>query len=197
VNRKNEEEDEKVDFLKKYCDWFCSKKIMFKYSLILILFLTVSVFGQTPPCENPTSKVFDWQIGIWESEDGKQVHEIKKLVDNCIIQEIWKTEGQETAVALKSFDDGRHDKTGQKKWFYSWTAKGFHQLWEGREEGGVWRFYRNWFSNGEAVLSRTYWNRISADKLERIVEQSRDQGQTWKPWVNNVFIRKLPASLQP
>ncbi len=168
---------------------------MLRNCLILLAFLTVSAFGQTPPCENPESKSFDWQIGVWQSEDGKQTHEIKKLIEGCIIQETWKTEGKETAVALKSFDDGRHNKTGDKKWFYSWAAKGFHQLWEGRKEDGGWRFYRNWVFNGEAVLSRTFWTQISGDKLQRIVEQSRDEGKTWKPWVRDVFIRKTSPTL--
>jgi hypothetical protein len=77
--------------------------------------LTVSAFGQSSVCESAEAKAFDWQIGVWQSEDGKQVHEIKKLLDSCVIQETWKTEGIETAVALKSFDDGRHNKTGEKK----------------------------------------------------------------------------------
>ena len=168
---------------------------MLNKCLILIMLLAVSAFAQTPLCENAEAKAFDWQIGVWQSHDGKQVHEIKKIIDGCIIQEIWKTEGKETAVALKSFDNGNHNKTGEKKWFYSWVAKGFHQLWEGRKEDGQWRFYRSWFSNAEAVLSRTYWLQISDDKLERIVEQSRDEGKTWKPWVRDLFIRKTSPRL--
>jgi hypothetical protein len=160
--------------------------------ILLFLFLSIPVLAQIPPCETAEARAFDWQLGVWQSEDGKQVHEIKKLVDGCVIQEIWKTEGRESAVALKSFDNGNHHRTGEKRWFYSWTAKGFHQLWEGRQENGQWRFYRQWFSAGEPVLSRTYWNRISADRLERIVEQSSDAGKTWKPWVKHLFNRQLP-----
>lgn len=159
----------------------------------LILSVALSVFSQplvsTNPCEDSEAKSFDWQIGVWQSADGKSIHEIKKGVDGCVIQETWIVEGKETALALKSFDNGNHNRTGEKKWFYSWTAKGFHQLWEGRKEDGQWRFYREWWLNGEKVLSRTYWTRILPDRIERIVEQSRDDGKTWKPWVRNVFLR--------
>ena len=160
--------------------------------LALSLFLSIPVSAQqaASPCENPETKSFDFQIGTWQSEDGKQTHEIKKTLDGCAIQETWKTDGKKTSFAFKSFDNGNHNKTGEKKWFYSWFAKGFHQFWEGRRENGQWRFYREWWSGGEAVLSRTYWNRLSDKSLERIVEQSRDGGKTWRSHVKDKFIKK-------
>lgn len=167
---------------------------MFIRQLVLILFLTDSIYAQTPPCINSETKAFDWQIGTWQSEDAKQIHEIKKMNSGCGIQETWKTDGKETAVGLKTFDDGRHNKTAEKKWFYSWTAQGFHQLWEGRKENGEWRFYRNWFLDGKPILSRTYWTKVSADKLERMVERSTDEGRTWQPWVKDVFNRVVSTS---
>ena len=166
--------------------------------ILALLFLpAISTFAQqtVPPCENLESKVFDWQIGVWHSEDGKQTHEIKKIIDGCIIQETWKTNGMETAVGLKSFDNGNHNKSGEKKWFYSWVAKGFQQLWEGRKEDRQWRFYREWFFNGEKILSRTYWTQVSPNRLDRIVEQSRDDGKTWKPHLKDAFIRKTSSPL--
>ena len=161
--------------------------------LILSLLLAVSVSAQPPanPCDHAEVKAFDFQIGVWQSEDGKQIHEIRKTLDGCAIQEIWKTDGAETAFGFKSFDNGNHHKTGEKKWFYSWFAKGFHQLWEGRKENGQWRFYREWWLNGEAILSRTYWTPLEGGALERIVEQSRDGGKTWRPHVKHKFVRKI------
>jgi hypothetical protein len=163
--------------------------------LISSLFLVVSVLAQTPAnfCESPETKAFDFQIGIWQSEDGKQIHEIRKTLDNCAIRETWKTDGKESAYGFKSFDNGLHDKNGEKKWFYSWFAPGFHQLWEGRRENGQWRFYREWWLNGEPIISRTYWNSLSDESLERIVEQSRDGGKTWRIHVKHKFVKK-PAT---
>ena len=161
-------------------------------NFVLILFLAVSADAQQPanPCENPETKAFDFQVGVWQSEDGKQIHEVRKTLDGCAIEETWKTEGKKSAFGFKSFDNGNHHKTGEKKWFYSWFAPGFHQLWEGRKENGQWRFYREWWLKGEAILSRTYWNQLPGGSLERIVEQSRDGGQTWRPHVKHKFIKK-------
>lgn len=172
---------------------------MKKLSIIVFLLFVPTLFAQPPapnPCENPEAKSFDWQIGVWQSEDGKQTHEIRKIMATCIIQETWKTDGRENAIGIKSLDNGNHNQTGEKKWFYSWIAQGFHQLWEGRREpDGQWRFYREWYLNGEKILSRTYWTPTAPDKLERIVEQSRDNGKTWKPHVKNLFIRKTAADV--
>lgn len=155
--------------------------------------MAASVFAQAPDdaCKNSEVRAFDFQIGVWQSEDGKQVHEIRKTLDGCAIQEIWKTDGAETAYGFKSFDNGSHDKNGEKKWIYSWFAKGFHQRWTGRKENDQWRFYREWWSGGEAILSRTYWTPLAdGSALERVVEQSRDGGKTWRLHVKNRFVKK-------
>lgn len=174
------------------------KKII-KYGftcLILNLTLTICLFSQktTPPanpCEADEAKAFDFQIGAWQAKDGKEVHEIRKVLGGCGIEEVWKNDGvTESAIALKSLDAGRHNATGEQKWFYSWAAPGFHQLWEGRKENGQWRFYRNWFNQGQPIISRTYWNQLPDGSLDRIVEQSRDNGKTWTPWVKANFVKK-------
>jgi hypothetical protein len=163
--------------------------------LSLILLCAICVCAQQPnssanPCENAEMKAFDFQIGIWQSKDGNEVHEIKKILNGCGVWEIWTRNGSEQAVALKSFDSGRHTATGEQKWFYSWAASGFHQLWEGRKENGQWRFYRQWVLEGQPILSRTYWNPLADGSIDRIVEQSRDGGKTWKPHVKVNFVRK-------
>jgi hypothetical protein len=140
-------------------------------------------------CTSPEANAFDFQIGVWQQVDGNEVHEITKVLNGCAIQEVWKTDGAAYAFALKSCDEGRH-RDGQRRWFYSWVASGYHQLWEGRKEEGQWRFYREWLHEGKPVLSRTYWAPIAENTLERIVEQSRDGGKTWSPHVKERFSIK-------
>lgn len=167
---------------------------MYKVNFIFVLiFLCGQIQAQTTatdPCANPETAAFDFQIGVWVLSDGKQVHEISKTLGGCAIEEKWKTEGKITARAIKSFDNGNHDKNGEKRWFYTWAGRGYHQLWQGRKEDGVWRFYRDWWFNGGPILSRTYWTRLSANSLERIIEQSLDGGKTWRLHLKDAFTKK-------
>ncbi len=168
--------------------------IAFAVSLVAFGFSSRHVRQSSNSCTSLEAKAFDFQIGVWQQVDGNQVHEIKKVLDGCAIWEIWKEGETDYAVALKSCDEGRH-RDGKQRWFYSWVASGYHQLWEGRKEEGQWRFYREWMREGQPILSRTYWTPISENSLERIVERSRDGGKTWSPHVKERFIRK--TNLKP
>ncbi len=153
---------------------------------LTVFWMNVSpaTFSQTNKCENAEVKAFDFQIGVWQSDADGERHEIKKILDGCAIQEVWMKANGEYAYGLKSFD------AGKQRWYYSWVAAGYHQLWEGRKEGGQWRFYREWVRDGEPILSRTYWVLLADGSLERIVEQSRDAGKTWRSHVKSRFLKK-------
>ena len=152
--------------------------------------LELNAAGQGPhACVSPEGNAFDFQIGVWREAGGEQVHEIRKALGGCALEEIWKEGEAIHALALKSCDHGAH-RDGKHRWFYSWVAPGYHQLWEGRNEEGQWRFYREWRRDGQPMLSRTYWTPIAANTLERIVEQSRDGGKTWTPHVRQRFTRE-------
>ena len=141
--------------------------------------------NSTEPCTSAEVKAFDFQVGVWEEVNGTSVHTVEKALDGCIIQELWKGGSLNDAIALKSYDKGT------QRWYLSWVSSALiHQFWEGRNEDGQWRFYRNWMLDGKPMVSRTYWNATTADRLERIVEQSRDGGKTWTPHVRVLYQRK-------
>jgi hypothetical protein len=160
----------------------CAKAI-----IVLLLFSPPSILGQQStqpanPCNLPEVKAFDFQIGVWKDESGVQIHEVKKILGGCVIQENWKNAKGDYAIALKSYDA----RAG--RWQLSWVAPEMnHQFWEGRKEEGQWRFYRRWQMDGEAILSRTYWVLVDDGTVERIVEQSRDDGKSWRLHVKHRF----------
>jgi hypothetical protein len=163
------------------------KKLCLITAAILVV-LVLNVHGQQKTvnaCETSEAKEFDFHIGTWKSRDGKETHLVEKFLDGCAIRETWTREDGQFAAGVKSYDKTR------ALWLYSWVGKDFyHQLWVGRRENGEWRFYREWTSEGQAVLSRTWWSRLADGSIDRVVEQSRDQGKTWKPHVRVNFVRK-------
>jgi hypothetical protein len=136
-------------------------------------------------CQSPETTAFDYQVGIWQEVDGDSIHEVKKILGGCVIQELWTGGALNDAMALRSYDKGT------QRWYLSWVSSTLiHQLWEGRKDSAQWRFYRDWVLDGKPMLSRTYWNPLGNDRLERIVEQSQDGGKTWRTHVRVVYQRK-------
>ena len=179
----------KLDFIyqsqmKKY--FIFTKVLIFPVFVMLgFAFSARAQQAQANPCDIPEARDFDFQIGTWVTRDGKETHQTEKFLDGCAIRETWTGESGQFAAGVKSYDKGRG------RWMYSWIGRGFyHQLWEGRKEEGRWRFYREWTLDGQAILSRTYWTPLADGSIDRIVEQSRDGGKTWKPHVKANFVRK-------
>lgn len=164
------------------------RKKLYSIAAAVLLGLVLNVHGQPKMvnvCETGDAKEFDFQIGAWVTRDGRETHLIEKFLDGCAIRETWTREGKQYAAGVKSYDKTR------RAWLYSWIGKDFyHQLWTGRRENGEWLFYREWTDQGQAVLSRTWWGRLPDGSIDRIVEQSRDAGKTWKPHVKVNFVRK-------
>ena len=169
---------------------------MFWKVLIVLLSIPASAIsqqiGSSKPCSLGEVKAFDFQVGVWREVNGSSVHRVKKILHGCIIQELWEGGTLNDAIALKSYDKG------SQKWYLSWVSSALiHQLWEGRKENGQWRFYREWLLDGKPIVSRTYWNALTDDRVERIVEQSRDGGKTWSPHVRVLYQRATERKSSP
>jgi len=61
---------------------------------VFLIFPVTTAFCQQAsnrvnPCQSPEVTAFDFQVGIWQEVDGASVHEVKKILGGCVIQENW------------------------------------------------------------------------------------------------------------
>lgn len=137
-------------------------------------------------CDIAEAKAFDFLVGDWRAADtATATMHIEKVLRGCALREVWQDERGE-AWLLRSFD------TARQKWFllFLMDDRLSYQSWEGRWEANQWRFYREWVLDGQAIVSRTYWNPLPSGGFEKLVEQSRDGGKTWRMHARNVYQRK-------
>lgn len=137
--------------------------------------------AEAAPCTGEEMDDFDFLLGEWREAEGGATMEISKILDGCIVREIWNFPDFK-AVLLRNHD-GR-----TKRWYLTFTAHDLvPQVWEGRREKGGWVFYRDWELDGRARRSRTYWEPVSGGGFVKIVEQLNDDGRTWRPHARSVF----------
>lgn len=154
-------------------------KLKLDWLLLALLWLIVPLRAQeqtAPVCDTAEAKAFDFLVGEWRAaENAAATMRIEKILRGCAVREIWQ-EGRGEAWLLRSFDAVR------QKWFllFLMNDRLSSQSWEGRWEANQWRFYREWMLEGQTILSRTYWNPLPSGGFEKLVEQSRDGGKTWK-----------------
>ncbi len=161
-----------------------------KKSFLILWLLLLSSFVcaqelNAAACETAEAKAFDFLIGEWQLASGSGGLRIEKILRGCSLRESWKNERGESLL-FRSYDISR------QRWFllFLMDDRLSYQSWEGRWESGQWRFYRDWMLDGQPVLSRTYWNPLSAGGFEKIVEQSRDGGKTWRLHDKSVYQRR-------
>ena len=162
-----------------------------KASSLLLALLWIAPLIQAqdrnaPACDTAEAKAFDFLLGEWRvADNAAATMRIEKVLSGCALREVWQ-EGRGEAWLLRSFDAAR------QKWFllFLMNDRLSYQSWEGRWEANQWRFYREWTLEGQPVVSRTYWNPLPGGNFEKLVEQSRDGGKTWRMHAKNVYQRK-------
>lgn len=132
------------------------------------------------------SRAFDFLLGDFRSTErdatGKAmstgvIHN-DAILAGCAIRESWQIDldGKRAfdAVLLRSFDPAA------KRWWLSYVDDaGHHQLYEGREEAGAWRFHRERIADdGSRVIVRITWTPATRGYVQTI-ERSTDGGTTW------------------
>ena len=139
-----------------------------------------------PACAAPEARTFDFLLGRWHATERDASGAVvstgsianEPILGGCALRESWRFEiaGKPAfeAVVLRSYD------SGGKRWMLSYIDDGLaHQLYEGREDAGQWRFFRERKADdGSTVLVRITWV-PSAAGYTQTIERSTDAGATW------------------
>jgi hypothetical protein len=134
---------------------------------------------------HPSSHYFDFWEGTWHQlvngrvDPSRTTFRVRRGIHRAAFVEEWQlvidSASSMQATALRAWD-----KTAQR-WMYTWVSdNGLFQVWEGRQVGSDWYFYREFDIQGDRYLSRQAWIPAGADRLTRISERSDDAGRSWQ-----------------
>lgn len=141
-------------------------------------------------CMNiPEYRQFDFWLGDWNvfNPAGKQVgtNQVLMLEDGCIIEENWTNAQGHTGKSFNFYNPVT------KKWHQSYMDDtGDNWMMDGEYKDGVLRYEGMIFSPGSKVLVRMNFYNLGADKVRQTAETSSDEGKTWTPVWDGMYLRK-------
>lgn len=142
------------------------------------------------PCVGlPEYRQFDYWLGDWNVEVGGQriaTSSINVILDDCVIFENYH--------ALRGYEGKSFSiwDAITKRWEqrYVDTTGAFHE-WKGGLENGQMRFlWRHNDAAGHPQLDRMTYAKEGPDKVRQLLENSTDDGKTWSPTFDGMYIRR-------
>ncbi|MGA9768130.1 MAG: tetratricopeptide repeat protein [Blastocatellia bacterium] len=145
----------------------------------------------TRPCQYaPEYKQFDFWVGEWNVETqqgqpaGKNI--IERMEQGCILMENWTGAAGGSGKSINFYNAG----TG--KWRQTWVdSTGGVAEYEGAYKDGAMRFDGDpVITNGKKTLRRLTLTSLGPDRVRQLFEQSADDGKTWTPQYDLIYVRK-------
>jgi hypothetical protein len=99
------------------------------------------------------------------------------MFGGCALKEHWEAVKDDhvlfTAEVVRAYD------AQSQRWMVHYVDDQLNsQVYEGRAEAALWRFFRTRMDRGVPIQVRLTW-RPSKDGYEQLIERSRDGGSTW------------------
>ena len=141
-------------------------------------------------CMNtPEYRGFDFWLGDWNvlNPQGQQVgtNKVVLLADGCIVEENWENTGGGVGKSFNFYNPTT------RKWHQSYMDNaGNNWMMDGELKDGVLRYEGAIFSPTGKVLVHMTFYKLSADKVRQTAETSSDDGKTWTPVWDGMYIRK-------
>ena len=161
------------------------------YLLVLLPALgsTLSAQASAPPtCTVSLGKSMAFLQGDWEGRsysvsgrdtvlDALMKVRSQPLFGDCALEEQWEAIKDDqvlfTARVTRAYD------TSTQRWMVYYVDDQLNsQIYDGRSEAGVWRFYRTRLDRGVPIQVRLTW-RSRDGGYEQLIERSRDGGGSW------------------
>lgn len=153
----------------------------------------------TPVCPDSLGRSMAFLRGRWEGRsysiagtdttlDATMTVRSEPLFGSCAIEERWHAvrNGRTlfTAAVVRSYD------APTQRWQVHYVDDQLNsQVYEGRWEGGEWRFFRTRMEGSAPIVVRLTWRRTEGG-YEQLIERSRDAGTTW---TLGGFVRYRPS----
>lgn len=147
------------------------------------------------PCANAAEyRQFDYWLGEWDVEvRGQRIarSSIQLILDDCVIFEnYWTVAGAPYAGKSFSVWDAQEKRWEQQ---YVDTAGG-SRTWIGALEGDRMVFYLRGQGPTPSSVNRMTYTREGPDRVRQFIEVSTDDGKTWTPGFDGLYIRRGPPS---
>lgn len=153
------------------------------------------------PCDTEAGHALDFWIGEWdltwpggqggtpEGEQGVGTNSIRRVLEDCAIEEQFRTDGFH-GMSISVY----HGRSGE--WRQTWvdSQAGYITLTGGMRDG-VMELRTEPFSTpqGEEQVNRMIWTNVTEDELDWHWQQSLDGGATWQDrWVIHYTRRDGP-----
>lgn len=142
------------------------------------------------PCRRQAeSRQLDYWAGSWDvfvSGNRVGTNDVIPMLGNCVLQENWTATGGGEGKSVNYYDPNTH------KWRQIWTDDSGGVLdYTGEFREGAMRFQGVTIDvKGSRTLQKLTFFPISADSVRQLFETSTDEGKTWTPGFDGMYIRK-------
>lgn len=140
---------------------------------------------------------FDFWVGDWDVFDpqGNQLgtNRIEKVENGCLILEHWSNMQGNTGQSINFIDPV------DRKWKQVWVdGSGSVVRYDGEFKDGAMHFTGTHTpQRGQPALARGSLTPQKDGKVRHFIEHSDDNGKTWKPYFDGVYVKKSRTDQKP
>ena len=142
------------------------------------------------PCRTqPESRQLDYWAGSWDvfvNGNKAGTNDVVPMLGGCVLQENWTGGGGGEGKSVNYYDPNT------RKWRQIWTDDGGGVLdYTGEFKDGAMRFNAVTIDKkGKRLLQKLTFFPIAPDSVRQLFETSADEGKTWVPGFDGMYIRR-------